>query len=103
MEISGRREHVGVIGVWNPFTADKSYARSVTFTSKDSVQGPEYAVVVGGGNGEVWVNDIYPEYDENKTGEVFVDKYVHKFEPNHVGPVISLCSRPEGLPTAVAP
>ncbi|KAL7495353.1 hypothetical protein ACHAWT_004508 [Skeletonema menzelii] len=98
---SGRREQVGVIGVWNPFTADKSYARSVTFTSKDSLHGPKYAVVVGGGNGEVWVNDIYPEYGESKTGEVFVDEYVQKFEPNHVGPVISLCSRPEGLIVSV--
>jgi hypothetical protein len=98
---SGRREHVGVIGVWNPFTSDKTYARSVTFTSKESVHGPKYAVVVGGGNGEVWVNDIYPEYEEGNTGEVFVDEYVQKFEPNHVGPVISLCSRPEGLIVSV--
>mmetsp|Transcript_24175 Transcript_24175/g.34587 ORF Transcript_24175/g.34587 Transcript_24175/m.34587 type:complete len:560 (-) Transcript_24175:132-1811(-) len=98
---SGRKEHVGVIGVWNPFTADKSYARSVTFTSKDSMHGPKHAVVVGGGNGEVWVNDIYPEYEESKSGEVFVDDYTQKFEPNHVGPVISLCSRPEGLIVSV--
>ena len=98
---SGRREHVGVIGVWNPFTADESYARSVTFTSKESLHGHKHAVVVGGGNGEVWVNDIYPEYEESNTGEVFVDEYVQKFEPNHVGPVISLCSRTEGLIVSV--
>jgi len=100
---SAKREHVGVIGVWNPFTSNRSYARSVTFTSKDSVHGPKYAVVVGGGNGEVWVNDIYPEYsyERGTTGEVFVDEYVQKFEPNHVGPVISLCSRPEGLIVSV--
>ena len=102
--VSGRRERVGVIGVWNPFsTADnnKTYARSVTFTSKDSMNGPKHAVVVGGGNGEVWVNDIYPESVENKKGDVFVEEFVQKFEPNHVGPVISLCSRPEGLIVSV--
>jgi len=98
---SGRKEHVGVIGVWNPFTADKSYARSVTFTSKASLHGTKHAVVVGGGNGEVWVNDIYPEHEESKSGEVFVDDYVQQFQPNHVGPVISLCSRPQGLIVSV--
>ena len=98
---SGRKEHVGVIGVWNPFTADKSYARSVTFTSKASMHGTKHAVVVGGGNGEVWVNDIYPEHEESKSGEVFVDDYVQQFQPNHVGPVISLCSRPQGLIVSV--
>lgn len=99
---TGKREIVGVIGVWNPFRKSKSYARSVTFTSKDTFRGTRYAVVVGGGNGEVWVNDIYPESKEGEPkGEVFQDGYVQKFQPNHVGPVISLASRPEGLIVSV--
>lgn len=99
---SGKQEVVGVIGVWNPFTVNKTYARSVTLTSKDTMLGSRYAVVVGGGNGEVWVNDIYPESIEGgNMGEVFVDNYVQKFEPNHVGPVVSLASRPEGLIVSV--
>lgn len=87
----------GVIGVWNPFAKNKSCARSVTFASRATNVDTTYAVVVGGGNGEMWLNIIDPDSKECHEGVVFKDEFVQKLEPNHVGPVISLTSRAQGL------
>ena len=86
-----------VIGVWNPFAKSKSCARSVTFASRATNVEKKYAVVVGGGNGEMWLNIIDPDSKEGHEGVVFKDEFVQKIEPNHIGPVISLTSRPQGL------
>merc|ERR1712174_182109 len=91
---------------WNPFIASgKNHARSVTFASSNRRGIRRYAVVVGGGNGEMWISDIHPSFmpmssgddvdkatEENK-GKLFVDNSAQKFQPNHVGSVISLASR----------
>jgi hypothetical protein len=89
-------ERNSVIGVWNPFAKNKSCARSVTFASRATNVETKYAVVVGGGNGEMWLNIIDPDSKKGE-GVVFKDEFVQKLEPDHIGPVISLASRPQGL------
>jgi len=98
-------------GVWNPFDkSGKTYARSVTFASMERKRVLRHAVVVGGGNGEIWINDIHPsvnassysrgavtESAEFKATALFVYECAQQFYPNHVGPVISLASRPGGI------
>jgi hypothetical protein len=88
--------HGEVADVWNPFSKSvKSHARSVTFASVKLSNKTRHAIVVGGGNGEVWVNDIDPKSD-NKNA-LFINDDVQKFKPDHVGPVVSLASRSGGL------
>lgn len=68
-----------LLGVWNPFadTNDESHARSVTCVSGGREQGendveddnddanPSWSIVVGGGNGQMWVQELHPSYYAN--------------------------------------
>lgn len=81
-----------VAGVWNPFAkSEKSHARSVTFASTERRGITRHAVVVGGGNGEVWICDLDPLSD------TLFDKDDAEQIERHVGPVVSLASRPGGI------
>ncbi|KAL7488264.1 hypothetical protein ACHAW6_013836 [Cyclotella cf. meneghiniana] len=98
-------------GVWNPFAkSSKTYARSVTFASRERKRVLRHAVVVGAGNGEIWMNEIHPSVNSssysrgalNESAEceataLFVNECAQQFHPNHVGPVVSLASRPGGI------
>jgi hypothetical protein len=86
-----------VAGVWNPFAPfSRSHARSVTFVSTTKRGKSVHAIAVGGGNGEIWINEIDPN-----ASKLFVENCSRKFEPKHVGPVISLASGPGGLVVSV--
>ncbi|KAL3779239.1 hypothetical protein HJC23_010886 [Cyclotella cryptica] len=98
-------------GVWNPFAKSrKTYARSVIFASMERKRVLRHAVVVGAGNGEVWINDIHPavnvssyytdvvnEFADRTGAPLLVNERALQFQPSHVGPVISLASRPGGI------
>jgi WD40 repeat protein len=84
-----------IAGVWNPFDrfmSRGSHARSITFASMERRGATRHAVVVGGGNGEIWINDIDPA-----SSILFVNGDAQKFKPDHTGPVLSLASRHGGI------
>lgn len=84
-----------VAGIWKAIAG--SCARSISFVSW--VRGSRHGVVVGGGNGELWVSDIDTEPTEKS---LFVKDGAQKIEPNHQGPIISLVSRPGGIIASVS-
>ena len=85
-------------GVWNPFTS-RTYARSIAFVSMEKRGTPKHGVVVGGGNGQIWINDIdsFFSSSNNTPSLSFANKNAAKVQPDHTGPVISLASRPGGI------
>ena len=134
-------------GMWNPFSSSSStsdqgktpsYARSVAFVSRDITQGgssindddtiddtidkpfTSKGVVVGGGNGELWVCDIDPSYTATSGGaggnsaskettttisspsntaknQLFRLDTSRRIGPWHIGPVIAVATRPGGI------
>ena len=90
-------------GVWNPFAKSRSHARSVTFVSMEKRGTPRHAVAVGGGNGQIWVNDIDPSFSTSKNSPllVYTNNDAAKVRPDHTGPVLSLASRPGGIIVSV--
>ena len=74
----------------------RSHARSVTFVSTMIRMKSQHAIAIGGGNGEIWINEIEPN-----ASKLFVDNCSREFQPKHVGPVISLASHPGGLVVSV--
>lgn len=114
---SGDDDGYALLGMWNPFTASKggkSHARSVAFVSNESKQ---WSIVVGGGNGELWLQDIHSSLVEPSTAtldgneqpatetpnmQLFMENSVQAIKPNHNGPVIGLASRPDGLIVSIA-
>ena len=84
-----------VAGIWKAIVG--SHARSVSFVSW--VRGSRHGVVVGGGNGELWVSDLDTEPTEKTS---VVKDSAQKVEPDHQGPVISLVSRPGGIIASVS-
>ena len=118
-----------LLGVWNPFadTNDSSHARSVTFVSCGREQGendveddiddanPSWSIVVGGGNGQMWVQELHPSYyandgttttsttmssiTMNREGNIplFLENTMQQIKPPHNGPVVALASRSGGV------
>ena len=118
-----------LLGVWNPFadTNDSSHARSVTFVSCGREQGendveddiddanPSWSIVVGGGNGQMWVQELHPSYyandgttttsttmssiTMNREGNIplFLENTMQQIKPPHNGPVVALASRSVAL------
>ena len=84
-----------VAGIWKAIVG--SHARTVSCVS--GVRGPRHGVVVGGGNGELWVSDLDTEPTEKTS---FVKDSAQKIEPDLQGPVISLVSRPGGIIASVS-
>ncbi|KAK1736896.1 WD40 repeat domain-containing protein [Skeletonema marinoi] len=107
--------HHALLGTWNPFTSaegGKSHARSVAFVTNESKQ---WSIVAGGGNGEMWLQDIHSSVIEASGGnnnkqpttdkpnmQLFVENSVQAIKPNHQGPVIGLASRPGGIIVSIA-
>jgi len=104
-----------LLGVWNPFTAS-SHARSVAFVSggEDEQDDPLWGIVAGGGNGELWMQEIDPSYiltttsaamtNDNRdvaattTIPLFKENSIQQIEPNHQhGAVLSMAARPGGI------
>jgi hypothetical protein len=106
-----------LLGVWNPFadTNDASHARSVTFVSGGRERGdndvdddkndeyPSWSIVVGGGNGQMWVQELHPSYYANdgttttSTTPLFLENTMQQIKPPHNGPVVALASRSGGV------
>ena len=99
-----------LFGIWNPFTS--SHARSVTFISggEDEQNNPSWGIVAGGGNGELWMQEIHPSYipttssfamtDDGDTVTMmplFKENSLQQIKPSHQGPVLSLAARPGGI------
>jgi len=103
------------LGSWNPFSSgNTSHARSVAFVSKhDKVDTDEddrhFAVVIGGGNGEIWVCDLelssLPSNDNSSASNepsCFRHESTRKINPLHNGPVLALATRPGGIVISAA-
>eukprot|EP00584_Thalassiosira_punctigera_P022092 CAMPEP_0172553884 /NCGR_PEP_ID=MMETSP1067-20121228/52227_1 /TAXON_ID=265564 ORGANISM="Thalassiosira punctigera, Strain Tpunct2005C2" /NCGR_SAMPLE_ID=MMETSP1067 /ASSEMBLY_ACC=CAM_ASM_000444 /LENGTH=559 /DNA_ID=CAMNT_0013342147 /DNA_START=109 /DNA_END=1788 /DNA_ORIENTATION=- len=110
--LSEKNNRNNCILVWNPFTS-ASCARSVKFVSggEDEHNNPLWSIVVGGGNGELWMQEIHPshilmtsDYDDVEYGAgkissmpLFKEKLIQQIKPSHDGPVLSLAARPGGI------
>lgn len=135
-----------LLGVWNPFsdTNNACHARSVAFISgggsdvdeakadeseakasdnnDSNEQSPlalSWSIVVGGGNGELWMQEISPthipssaEFGNHDSSDdttiptetntpaqqqLFQENSMQQIKPSHQGPVISLATRPGGI------
>lgn len=107
-------ERKRILGIWNPFTS-ASTARSVAFVSGGEGEenaNPRWSIVVGGGNGELWMREIHPsripttnvddhgDYDRPdkvSTVPLFAENSTQQIKPSHAGPVLSLAARPNGV------
>jgi len=134
MSIGGGNDNDPLLGVWNPFsdTNNACHARSVAFVSssggdssgtQNNGNDPSWSIVVGGGNGMLWMNEIHPRYImtngdmdadhdvsydgmHDTTGttmmpqtlpSLFKENSMQQISPGHRGPVLSLASRPGGI------
>ena len=126
-----------LLGVWNPFadTNDACHARSVAFVSGGGGRGddddeedvdPSWSIVVGGGNGQMWVQEIHNKRIDKVTGtqrtldaingddedvrrmptattasampsSFFTENTMQQIKPSHRGPVVALSSRSGGI------
>ena len=127
-----------LLGVWNPFadTNDACHARSVAFVSGGGGRGddddeeedvdPSWSIVVGGGNGQMWVQEIHNKRIDAVTGtqrtldaingddedvrrmptattasampsSFFTENTMQQIKPSHRGPVVALSSRSGGI------
>ncbi|KAL7466624.1 hypothetical protein ACHAXS_006917, partial [Conticribra weissflogii] len=106
---------IAFLGTWSPFSSgNTSHARSVAFVSKhDKVDvdrdGGHFGMVVGGGNGEMWVCDLdISSIRANKNtsgskGSSFLRyESTRKINPLHNGPVLALATRPGGIVISAA-
>jgi len=118
------KERNSILGLWNPFNSE-STARSVKFVSAGEDQlnypaspaNPAWSIVIGGGNGELWMQEIHPSYiptandhdddddDDDKddrativsTMPLFKENSIQQIMPSHDGPILSLASRTGGI------
>lgn len=125
-----------LLGVWNPFsdTNNACHARSVTFVSggnEKTNDDPSWSIVVGGGNGIIWMHEIHPSYttslsfivasndtdsSDDSSGvhdtttpsaatmprqPLFKENSMQQIKPSHQGPVLSMASRPGGVLVSV--
>lgn len=114
-----------LLGVWNPFsdTNNACHARSVKFISSSGGDGSSndqgtkdqiWNIVVGGGNGMLWMHEIHPQYighdvvddasfskdslqSNDERVSLFKENSMQQIKPSHQGPVLSLASRPGGI------
>jgi hypothetical protein len=125
-----------LLGVWNPFTDtnEACHARSVAFVSGEGGRGddddedgdPSWSIVVGGGNGQMWVQEIHNKRVDTNTGaqrtldamnsddkdgrrittattastmssSLFRENSMQQIKPSHRGPVVALSSRSGGI------
>ena len=125
-----------LLGVWNPFadTNDACHARSVAFVPGGGGRGdedeedvdPTWSIVVGGGNGQMWVQEIHNEridavmegqrkldamnsdYEDGRRiptattasampSSLFRENTMQQIKPSHRGPVVALSSRSGGI------
>jgi len=106
------KQRNSILGVWNPFNSE-STARSVKFVSggEDEQNNPAWSIVIGGGNGELWMQEIHPSYIPTANDDVdddvrasivsimplFKENSIQQIMPNHDGPILSLASRTGGI------
>mmetsp|Transcript_26121 Transcript_26121/g.62074 ORF Transcript_26121/g.62074 Transcript_26121/m.62074 type:complete len:532 (+) Transcript_26121:258-1853(+) len=108
-----------LIASWNPFTFSSSrrpefHARSVAFASAGTLAEGNltHSLVVGGGNGEIYTQEISREglasavssaADDEEGGvqshqqPVLKSSTIQQIQPSHQGPVLSLATRPGGI------
>ena len=117
-EEEGEHEE-SLLGIWNPFadTNNPCHARSVAFIScasgngsAGSVPSTSWSIVAGGGNGEMWMQEIHASHIHTESNDAFQQKIdmqttpailttlfkensMQQVKPSHQGPVISLASR----------
>jgi len=110
-----------LVASWNPFTFSSSrrpefHARSVAFASAGTLAEGNltHSLVVGGGNGEIYTQEISREglasavSDDDDEGEresqqqpILKPSTIQQVQPSHLGPVISLATRPGGILASV--